>query len=399
MERNNFINYLMEFPNFLSLFIFSFFMMSASPILLDISKYFGVSPENMNLIITFFMTGSVIGTIALMFINRKFNKTNVVISAYILTIPTLIGLSLATSLGFFYILYFISGFLFGIVFFNANSSMVKGRVKNKDSVVNLGHGFFAIGALASPFLASSLVNRQTNWKIIYYIVIIFVLIALLLHIIIGKKVKFNLLSDQKNISIKELFRCKDKNVYLLFTAILMLFYNISEVTIFSWAPTFFRIDKMFDLYSASFVVSIFWIGILVGRLIISFLSYKFKADNLLIGLSIISIIGLVFVVFLTSQNINFIGAGFIGLGFSGMVPLLISNAGRIFSTGKDISLTILFIVGMTSSALIPFLIKLVSSYSLVLSMAMVILFMGTFIIFVLIRKYYKKILKSKEIQK
>ena len=390
MERNNFINYLMEFPNFLSLFISSFIITTVSPILLEISKYFGVSPENMNLIITFATTGSIIGIIALIFINKKFNNTNVVISAYILTIPTLIGLILVTSLGVFYILYFILGFLFGIIFINANTSMIKGMVKNKDSVVNLGHGFYAFGAIAASFLASSLVNKQMNWKIIYYIVIIFVLIALLLHIIISKKVKLNLLSDQKNISIKEIFRYKDKNVYLLFTVILMLFYIISEVTIFSWAPTFFRIEKMFDLYSASFVVSIFWIGILIGRLIISFLSYKFKADSLLIGLSIISITGLVFAVFLTGQNINFIGAGFIGLGFSGISPLLISTAGSIFSRGKDISINILFIVGLTGSALTPFLIKLVSSYSLVLSMAMPILFMGALIIFVLIRKYYNR---------
>ncbi len=43
----------MEIPNLLSLFIFAFFMMITSPILLDISDFFKVEPENMNLIITF----------------------------------------------------------------------------------------------------------------------------------------------------------------------------------------------------------------------------------------------------------------------------------------------------------------------------------------------------------
>jgi MFS transporter, FHS family, glucose/mannose:H+ symporter len=388
-----------EFPNFLSLFIFGFFQNLASPILLDISKYFEVSPENMNLITTFYMIGIATGTIALLFINRKFNKTIVMISSHILAIPTLIGLSLVTSLKFFYLLYFISGFLFGIIFINANSSMIEGRVKNKDSVVNLGHVFAATGIVIGLFLASSLVNRQINWKFMYFIVIILISISLLLNITISKKVKFNLLSVQNNISIKELFSHKDKNVYLLFTVILILFYAISEVTVSSWAPTFFRIDRMFDLYSSSLVVSIFWIGILVGRLIVSFLSYKFKADSLLIGLSIISIIGLVFVVFLKNQNIIFIGAGIVGIGFSAIGPLLISSAGGIFNTMKEIPITILFITAWAGSALSPFLIKLVVSYNLVISIAMVILFMGIFIIFVLGRKYYKGTSNSKEIQK
>ena len=396
MERNNFINYLIEFPNFLSLFIFAFFIMSTSPILLDISNYFGATPENMNLIVTFFWIGSVTGTLTSIFIIRRINKVYVVTTAYILTIPSLISISLTTSLLVFYILYFISGYFLGIIFINANTSMVEGRVKNKDSVVNLGHSFFAVGALTAPFLASGLVNRQFNWKIIYYVIIIFILITLTSYIIRNKKVNFKSLPVQKNAPLKEAFKYKGKNIYLLFTLILMLFYMISEVTTFSWAPTFFRIEKMFNLYSAGFTLSILWIGMLIGRSGISYLSYKYKlkADHLLIGLTIVSIVALVFTIYSSKRYVNFIGIGFIGLGFSGIGPLLISTTGSLFGKSKDIALTILFLVGQSSGALSPFFIKLVSNRSLILSMAMVIIFMGVFIIVALIRMFYIRVLKS-----
>ena len=138
------------------------------------------------------MIGEVAGILALIFLNRKFSSTNVVILSYILLIPTLTGLILATSLIFFYVLYFISGFLLGIIFINANTSMLEGEVKNKDSVVNLGHGFFAIGALISPFIASSLVSRQINWKLIYLVVIGLVLISLISYIFKISKISFKL---------------------------------------------------------------------------------------------------------------------------------------------------------------------------------------------------------------
>jgi len=385
----------MEFPNYLSLFLFSFYMMLASPILMDISKYFNVSPEKINLIITFFLIGEVTGILALIFLNRKFNRNNVIIWSYILIIFTLTGLTLATSLIFFYVLYFVSGCLFGIKFMNANLSMLEGKVKNKDSIINLGHGFFAIGALTSPFLAFSLVSKQMNWKLLYLVVIGLTLISLISYLFINKKNQVGLLAEKKTLSMKEIFKYKNKNIYMVLTAILMLFYVMSEVTIFSWAPTFFRVEKLFDLYSASLIVSVFWIGILAGRLIISFLSYKIKAGTLLMMLSVISIIGLILAIFPVVQKINFIGAGLIGLGFSGIPPLLISSASKIFGSEKDLSLTILFVVGITSGSIIPFIISLLANYSFLLSMLIAIIFMVIFAIFVIIRKSYRKTLKTR----
>lgn len=384
----------MEFPNFLSLFLMSFYMMLSSTILLDISKSFNVSPENMNLIITFFMLGQVLGILALIFLNRKFNKAKVNIWAYILIIPVLAGLSLTKSLNFFYVLYFISGSLFGIISINANLGMLEGTVKNKDSVVNVGHGFFAIGALASPIISSSLVNRQINWRFIYLIVIGIAFISLMSYLFTGWQKKSSLPAEEKIIYGKEFFSHKDKNIYLILTVILMIFYVMSEVIIFSWAPTFFRVAKLFSLQSASIIISIFWIGILVGRLIISFLSYKFKAGTLLLILSVISIIGLIITIFPTGQFINYLGAAIIGLGFSAIPPLLISSAGKIFGSGKEFSVTVLFVFGITSGGLIPFVIKIAAERSFIFSMAIAIIFMAIFTVFVIIRKYYRKTIKA-----
>jgi FHS family glucose/mannose:H+ symporter-like MFS transporter len=385
----------MEFPNYLSLFLFSFFMMSASPILLDISKYFGVSPEKMNLIITYFMLGEAVGFLILIFLSRKYNRKIIVLWAYILIIPILIGLTLVTHLALFNILYFFAGCILGIIFMNANLSMLEGEVKNKDSVINLGHGFFAIGALVSPFLTSTLVDKQMNWRLIYIIVIGFAVISLISYLIVNKNKKDSPLPEKEAIPIKKLFKDRKRNIYLILTAVLMLFYVMSEITVFSWAPTFFRIMKSFSLNDASLVASVFWLGILIGRLIISFLSYRFKAGVLLMALSAISLVGLTLAIFPTTQIINFLGIGIIGLGFSGIPPLLISSGGRIFGSGREISLTLLFVIGVASGSTVPFIISLVAEYNFLMSMVIAIIFMVIFGIFVFVRKTYRKTLKAK----
>jgi MFS transporter, FHS family, glucose/mannose:H+ symporter len=392
VKNNNFINYLLEFPNFLALFIFSFFMVLASPILINISEYFSVTPESMNIITTFFLIGQVLGIITFVLLSRRFKGSKIIISTYILLFPVLAGLVLASSLIFFYILYLISGLLLGIIFINANISMLEGKVKNKDSVVNLGHGFFAMGALISPIFASNLVNRNMEWRIIYLIFMGLTFISFVSFILSNWRKK-DTKDNREALPIKELFANRSKNIYIILTITLMLLYVMAEVTIFSWAPTFYRIEKLFDVYSAGLMISIFWVGILAGRLLISFLSYKIKGGTLLIFLSVISMLGLFVSIFSVNKIIILIGAGVIGLGFSGIPPLLISSAGKILSFGKEVLLTILFSIGLTGGSLIPFAIKLIAEYSFLFSIAISIVFMAIFTVFVFIRRIYRKKLR------
>ena len=395
MLKSNIKNYLLEFPNYFSLFLFSFFMMSLSPVLLDVSKFFNITPEKMNLVMTFFLIGEGIGIIALIYLNRKFEKRNLIIWSYIAIIPIMLALMLATSITLFYILYFLAGCFFGVIFLNANLSMLEGKVKNKDSIVNLGHGFFAIGALASPFVVSILLKNQVSWKMIYIVIICLILVSFALHLFIIRRKKVGLLAESKAINFKRIFKYRRKNIYMILTSVLMFFYVISEVVIFSWAPTFFRVEKLFSLIDASLVVSFFWIGILAGRLVISFLSYRIKAGTLLIILSLISLTGLSCAIFVNSQIVNFIGIGLTGIGFSGIPPILISSAGKIFGSGKEISLTILFVIGIIGGSAIPFVITLLSGYGSYISMLIVVISMVVFFIMVFVRKAYRKTLKTK----
>ncbi len=390
MKNSVFLDYLIEFPNFFSLFIFSFFMMATSPILLDISDSFNVSPENMNLMITFFMIGVVTGLLTSIFYNRKFKKIHIILAAYLLTIPVLVGLGLTRTLVVFNVLYFFSGYLFGLVWISANSNMVEGRVKNKDSVVNLGHGFFAIGALSAPFLATGLVNRQISWNIIYYIMIFLVFVAIFLYLITNKKRGTGSLSGQEKIPVKKIFKYRNKNIFFILSAVIILFYVTAEAIIFTWVPTFFRVERMFDLSSAGFIISVFWIGMLVGRVGISFLSYRLKAGNIMIGSALISIIALVFTIFIDNIYVNFIAIGFVGLGFSGYVPLIISTSSSLYDSGKDIVITILFFLGLSGNALGPYLTKLTSGSSMVLSLALSIFLMCVVLVFTVVRVLYRR---------
>lgn len=390
MKSSHFLDYLMEIPNFFSLFMFAFFMMITSPILLDISDFFKVRPENMNLIITFFTIGVILGLLNSILLNRKFKKNYIILISYLMTIPILVVLGLTRNLIIFNILYFILGYFFGLIWINANTNLVESRVKNKDSVVNIGHSFFAIGALTAPFLSITLLNRKIDWNIIYFITIFLVLVAVFSYIIILRKRKNTSLRDHKKQSIKGLFEYKNKNIFFLLSGIMMILAVMSEWIIATWAPTFFRVQKMFSLSSAGFILTSFWIGMLIGRVGISFLSYRLKVRHIMIGSSLVSIIALILTIFINNTLVNIIAIGFVGLGFSGFAPLILSTTSTAYDANKDVVITIIFLFGLSGNALAPYFTKLISGNNMVFSLALTIFLMIAVLVFTLIRVFYKR---------
>ena len=392
--RNKFLfAYILEIPNFLSLFIFAFFMMAASPVLIEISKTLKVSPESMNLIITYFMIGVAAGVISNIFLTRWFKNKHIMIFCYILLIPIMVGLSIAGSITTFYVLYLLSGFMVGIIWIHANTNMVQGSVNNKESVVSIGHVFFALGALTSPLVASNLIAGGFGWKIIYYIVIFLVVISLLLYLIFEKLKKNSSQNTSEKFAFNKIFKNRSKNIFLILSLVIIAFYFILETIIITWFPTFLRLGKSFDIFQAGYTISIFWVGMLTGRLILSVLSYKVRSDYILFGLCILSLIALSIAIFSDLNILNYIGIGFAGLGFSGFVPLMISSSSSIFKSGKDIILAILFSLGLISNSLGPVITKIVSEYNLVMSVAISIIFMFIVGLFITIRYFYQKIIR------
>lgn len=366
MPKKNIIDYLLEFPNFLSLFIYSFFMSAISPILVDIGQYLKSTPQDVNIVTTFFMAGTVIGIISTTFLNRIFKKISIILTAYGILIPVTVLLSVSTKLLFFYILYGIAGMLLGITWIQANTNMVESRVPNKDSVVNLGHAFFAIGALTSPFISSYILKNTSDWRYIYFVVLVIVVISMILYIFIFRKKSILDQKKEEKITLRAVFSGK-KTAFLTVTVFILIFYMISETIMFSWSPTFFRIDKLFDAYEAGLVLSLFWIGMLIGRLLISVISYKLRSDFLLLGLFFISTLSIIFSVTSNSRAMVFLGTAFTGLGFSGIVPLIISTGTSVFKEKKDIVLVILFSLGLAGNSIGPYVSRAASYYDLRLS--------------------------------
>jgi FHS family glucose/mannose:H+ symporter-like MFS transporter len=357
---------------------------------LDISITTGINVGNLNLIFTFYTIGSVIGQLTSVLYNKKFKALNIILTGFIVLIPITFSLSFSNRLIAFYILYFIAGYILGVIWIQANRNIIRSKVRNKDRLTTIALSFYPVGAFTAPFIASTIVSNNLSWRFLYYIISLIIIVIIILYLTITRKIKYDNIKQEEVLSFKEIFLYKNKNTIFILTIFLLVAYCISETVIATWSPTFLRSEKMFDIQSAALFVSIFWISIIAGRVIVGFLAGKIKANYMILILSGVAVVSMFFMFLSDSKYFIFIAVFFAGLGFSGIFPLLISSGSTIYKKGKGVLLTMLFASANLGISTSSYLTRFVSQHNMTLSIFLSIIFMSVTMMLIIFHIFYKK---------
>jgi len=384
-------DYIGEIPNFLSIFITPIYFMTVGPMLIEMSADTNFSIGNLGLIITFFTIGLILGQLTSVYYNRRFGKIRIIIFSYIIIISCLITLFFIKNLFLFYIFYFLIGYIAGIIWLQATQYILESKISNKDRLTTILLSFYPVGNFTGPFLVSTLIKNGINWRYNYFITAGLAAIILVLYLTV--KIKHDrtiAIAEIEKISFRKTFIDKKINIIFVLGCILLLFYCISETVIATWSPTFLRTVRFFEIDIAGLAVSIFWISILAGRIIVSFIAGRFKTNYIMLTLSCIGFISMIFLVFAKSLLAIFILIGLSGLGCSGIITLGISSASTVYERGRGLLASIVFAAVNIGLSIAPFITKFVSNFSMMLSIAMASVFMFLTGIFILVKIIYER---------
>ncbi|MES0342240.1 MAG: MFS transporter, partial [Candidatus Humimicrobiaceae bacterium] len=376
------INYLKETPNFFSIFMFPLFMLSASPIVVDMSRELATPPEVLSFIFTFYTIGIVLGDMTSVLYNIKFKKIITVSAFHLMLAAVTLGLSFSRSLYVFYILYFISGYMVGIIFMQANEYLAMSRVKNITRLYTIAHTFFPIGGLVSPLISSNIVAAGFNWRIVYYVNAVFIIINLLLYLLLFRKRSSSNADKQEYwwLQFKRVFDVRGKNIILGILMFSILLYSISENSMSAWVPTFLRIERLFDVQEAGFAISIFWVTLIIGRIILSIFTDKIKIYYAMIFMAVFSIIFMVPMIFIPVKYLIYASTALVGMGYAGIFPLIIAQGVVISRKNSGVILSILVTTGAVGAIIGPTLTSLAAKASMLLSISVPLISLSVFLI-------------------
>ncbi len=282
----------------------------------------------------------------------------------------LLGLSLAVvglflfasvpSAPFNFLLNLAIGLGQGAIEVSVNMAVLRMDKKGSGRAMNLMHGAFAIGAVAGPFLIGLILHTGLVWTLVYRgIAVLFALIVLVLAVS-----PFHLLGSfapgEKGMKRPSLF---GRLLYWLGFVSLFLYVGM-ELGVSNWIAEYFV--KVFGTESAtgSFMVSLFWGGILAGRAGVPLL-YKGTRNGFLLvlfsGIAFVSVSLIALSGFLMlPQAFAAIMVALAGFGCSIIYPTVMTLVGEAFPDAQNDVIGFAATGGGIGAFVFPFLMSAVS---------------------------------------
>ncbi len=256
---------------------------------------------------------------------RKFGTAKVTYFSTLLTVIGLIGISFSPNIVLMMIFSIVMGYGAGAIDTGLNNFV---SLNYKAHHMNFLHCFWGVGVTVSPLIMSLFLgDGGTKWRDGYRVIAL-MQFAISLLVLLSIK-KWNRLEAQKNDSsdseenaekkgFTEIIRIKG-----VLTGILSLgFYCSMEFLIGTWGASYAVNTFSLPPDEAAKWVSIYYGGIMLGRIIAGFLSMK-KSDRFLITLGIgVSLVG-IFVFALPLGESSLLGFILIGIGFGPIFPSIL----------------------------------------------------------------------------
>ena len=232
--------------------------------------------------------------------------------------------------------------------------------------MNWLHCFWGIGATSGPFIMSLYLLRENGWRMGYAtigIIQAILVVCLFISLPLWKKFEVknnkeeNLHSDVKVSALLKLPGAKP--------ALISFFcYCSVELTTGLWASSFLVINNGLSAELAAKWVSLYYLGITVGRFLAGFIAIKLDNKQMIRMGQIIALVGALFLIIPMSNNLQLLGLILIGLGCAPIYPAMLHETPNRF--GEELSQGIMGIQMATAyvgSTFMPPLFGMISKFS------------------------------------
>ena len=295
-------------------------------------------PVEMVSILTFLISGCTV--FSSMFSTRILNKlgtAKVTAFSTAMTALSLVGFSLAPSFWFMIPLAIVLGLGAGAIDSGLNNYVA---LHCKASHMNFLHCFYGVGVSLSPYIMSQ-AFENVGWRGGYrYAFYVQSAIAILLIISLPmwkKPSSEEQAEEEKDVTLTLWQMAKNREVRQVW--IIMLMTNAIEYACGVWGSTYLVKEKGFEIESGALALTIYYVGMSIGRFVSGLLANKVKTwKRIFIGSAILAP-AIVIMLLPLGNTFAVLGLFLIGLGNGSIYPNMIHLTPHNF--GKDVSQSIM----------------------------------------------------------
>ncbi len=220
----------------------------------------------------------------------------------------------------------------GVIEVVTNLGIVRMEKNGQSRLMNLVHAFFCVGAIAGPAAVGALVGGGLSSSRTVFAVS--GALAALLAILFGLT-PFPPHAAPRGKKRGSTRRLLAEPLLLLFTLFLMLYVG-AEMGVSTWVSEYFVTVLGSTASTGAYSVSLFWAGLLAGRLLISFAYHGRRQERIVLALACVATAALLLTQ--SGRSVAVVAAGIFltGLGLSGIYPLVMVLVGKAFKSGVAI---------------------------------------------------------------
>lgn len=288
--------------------------------------------------------------------------------------------------------FFIGGI--GVCLAASQLNVFNARFEKDSLALAYFHGSYGFGATVSPLIGTAFVESGYKWHTFY-----FVLLALMVVTLVN--VHFNFAGADKDMEDYEaqdnkqpslgdllLVAIKNRNTWIL--AVFLLFYVGSEVSVGAWVVTYIRDYRGNTSTSVGYVVSGYWLGLTMGRLVLTPITHRYlgpRQGNLCLILLSLLFVGLTWAI--PSTVAEGVCVSIAGLWIGPIYPLMITLVLNVIPRKiQVVSLLFAGAFGLCGGAFFPFIIGVISEYAgaFVVFPTFLAMFVSTFVLWLCLPK-------------
>ena len=332
----------------LSLLTFGVVLTTLGSVLPSIIERFGIDKAQAVSLFLLNTFAILIGSVVFGLIVDRNGYKEMLVFATALIIVGLEGIAFAPSMTWLRLAVLLTGFGGGIINGGANALVADISVDGRTAGLSKLHVFFGIGAVGVPFALGILLGKFS-----YSALIAAVGALCVVPLVITALPRFPTPKQPQGFPLAEAKGLLRDSVLLTF-GVMLFFESGMEITVGGWTATFFKEELQVNDQRALVYLSLYWLGLMVGRMALSALLRRMSAARLLAGCISVGFGGACILVAARDPSLAAVAVFLLGLGFSATFPVVLGFVADRYVTLSGTAFSIVMVMALTGGTLLPY---------------------------------------------
>ncbi len=277
----------------------------------------------------------------------RFGKKLVLAAGFLLSAVALVGMAYTPSYALLGALLVTLGLGSSSAMAAANTLIPELYPANPSSALNLANTFFGVGAFFFPLLVAVLTRSVGLVATMWFVATLLGVVAL-----VALAQQFPPASMAGGFDWDQAMSLAI-NPAVIILAFVLFFYSALEVSTSGWIRTLLQNDLAVSPESSKIVLTVFWIMMMLGRLIASQVVKRIRGPQLVLGCSVGAIAGLLLITLAPNVIMATAGTVLCGLCFAPVFPTTAGTASTYFSRIFGTVFGMLMAFALLSGTVVP----------------------------------------------